>query len=151
MIEMIRDPMTHLLRNAIDHGIESSADRVQAGKPSMGLLSIAARQSGNKIVIAISDDGRGLNQDRIAAKAVANGLISEADSQRLSREDILQLIFAPGLSTAGTVSSISWRGVGHEVVRENTERIGGTVRVPSPTGAGTMFYTRISLPSRPIP
>jgi len=145
MIEMIRDPMTHLLRNAIDHGIESSADRVQAGKPSMGLLSIAARQSGNKIVIAISDDGRGLDQDRIAAKAVANGLISEADSQQMSREEILQLIFAPGLSTAETVSSISGRGVGLDVVHENIERIGGSVRVTSTPGAGTIFYLRIPL------
>lgn len=145
MIEMIRDPMTHLLRNAIDHGIESAADREQAGKPVAGLLSIAARQSGNKIIIAISDDGQGLNEARIAAKAVANGLIGEAESQQMSREEILQLIFAPGLSTADRVSAISGRGVGLDVVRENIERIGGSVRVTSTPGAGTIFYLRIPL------
>src|SRR3546814_6633193 len=120
MIEMIRDPMTHILRNAIDHGIESAADRARAGKPVAGLLSIAARQSGNKIIIAISDDGCGLNEDRIAAKAIANGLIGETESQSMSREETLQLIFAPGLSTAETVSAISGRGVGLDVVRENS-------------------------------
>lgn len=145
MIEMIRDPMTHILRNAIDHGIESSADRARAGKPAAGLLSIAARQSGNKIIIAISDDGCGLHEARIAAKAVANGLIGEAECQGMSREEILQLIFAPGLSTAESVSAISGRGVGLDVVRENIERIGGSVRVTSTPGAGTIFYLRIPL------
>src|SRR3546814_515885 len=134
-----------MVRKAIDDGIESAAGRAVPGKRVAGLLSIAARQSGNKIIVAISDDGCGLNEDRIAARAVANGLIGEAECQSMSREEILQLIFAPGLSTAETVSAISGRGVGLDAVRENIERIGGSVRVTSTPGAGTIFYLRIPL------
>ncbi|MFZ9395632.1 MAG: chemotaxis protein CheA [Erythrobacter sp.] len=109
MIEMIRDPMTHIIRNAIDHGFETPAQRLKAGKREIGLLSIAARQSGNTIAIVVSDDGKGLDQSRIGARAVANGLISASELQQMSRSEILQLVFAPGLSTAEQVSSVSGR------------------------------------------
>jgi two-component system chemotaxis sensor kinase CheA len=145
MIEMIRDPMTHLVRNAIDHGIEPAAVRAKAGKPEQGILGISARQSGNKISIVVSDDGSGLDEEKIASKAVANGLITKADREEMSREEILQLIFAPGLSTADKVSSISGRGVGLDVVRENIEKIGGNIKVTSTPGVGTLFYLQIPL------
>lgn len=145
MIEMIRDPMTHIVRNAIDHGFESPAERLKAGKREIGLLSIAARQSGNTIAIVVSDDGKGLDQARIGAKAVSNGLISAAELQQMSRAEILQLVFAPGLSTAEQVSSVSGRGVGLDVVRANLEKVGGSIGVASTPGQGTVFTLQIPL------
>ncbi|WFL78179.1 chemotaxis protein CheA [Altererythrobacter arenosus] len=145
MVEMIRDPMIHIIRNAIDHGIEPPAERLKAGKREMGILGIAARQSGNKISIVISDDGRGLDEKKIAAKAVAVGLLSAEERERASRDEILQFIFEPGLSTAETVSAVSGRGVGLDVVRENLEKIGGSIRVSTNEGEGTYFYLQIPL------
>lgn len=145
MVEMIRDPLTHIVRNALDHGIEPPSDRLKAGKRETGLLSIAARQSGNKISIVVTDDGRGLSAEKIAEKAVENGIIDEAALSSMSREDILQLVFEPGLSTAATVSSVSGRGVGLDVVRENLERVGGTIRVTSTPGQGSLFYLTLPL------
>ncbi len=145
MIEMIRDPLTHIIRNAIDHGIETPSERLKNGKREIGLLSIAARQSGNKISLVISDDGRGLDEAKIAEKAVANGIISKADCDALNREEILQLVFEPGLSTAEKVSSISGRGVGLDVVRDNLEKVGGSIRVASTPGKGSLFYLQIPL------
>lgn len=145
MIEMIRDPMTHIIRNAIDHGFESPAERRKAGKREIGLLAIAARQSGNTISITVSDDGKGLDQARIGAKAVSSGLIGAADLPPMSRAEILQLVFAPGLSTAEQVSSVSGRGVGLDVVRANLEKVGGTIAVSSTPGHGTVFTLQIPL------
>ena len=145
MIETIRDPITHIIRNAIDHGFETPSARLAGGKREIGLLSISARQSGNTISIVISDDGRGLDIDHIAEKAVAIGLISESDSNRMSREKILQLIFEPGFSTAEEVSNVSGRGVGLDVVRDNLERVGGSIAVTSTTGVGTLFTLQIPL------
>ncbi|MBE5074546.1 chemotaxis protein CheA [Erythrobacteraceae bacterium E2-1 Yellow Sea] len=145
MIEMIRDPMTHIIRNAIDHGIEKPADRLKAGKREIGLLAINTRQAGNKISIVVSDDGRGLDESRIGAKAVANGLITADQLERMSREEILQLVFAPGLSTAEQVSSVSGRGVGLDVVRDNLEKVGGSIRVTSTSGTGSLFFLTIPL------
>ncbi|MEM7687391.1 MAG: chemotaxis protein CheA [Pseudomonadota bacterium] len=145
MIEMVRDPLTHLIRNAIDHGIEAPHDRLANGKREAGTLSITARQSGNKISIVITDDGRGVDEKVIAAKAVATGLITQEQSESFGREKILQLIFEPGFSTAAEVSAISGRGVGLDVVRENLERVGGSIRVTSTTGTGTLFYLQIPL------
>ncbi len=145
MIEMIRDPMVHLIRNAIDHGIEGVSERLGVGKREIGLLSISARQSGNKISVIVSDDGRGLNPAKIGAKAVANGLITQAELEAMSAEQVQQLIFSPGLSTAEAVSSVSGRGVGLDVVRDNLARIGGTIQVSSAEGAGTTFHLRIPL------
>jgi len=145
MIEMIRDPMTHIIRNAIDHGIEPPSDRLKAGKREIGILSIAARQSGDKIWIVVGDDGRGLNEEKIGAKAVTNGLITEAQRAAMSREEIMQLIFEPGLSTADEVNAISGRGVGMDVVRANLVKIGGTISVGSTPGEGTLFTLKIPL------
>ncbi|WP_296722089.1 chemotaxis protein CheA [Erythrobacter sp.] len=145
MIETIRDPLTHLIRNAIDHGIEPPSARLAGGKREIGLIAIAARQSGNTIGIVISDDGRGLDEERIAAKAIANGLISAAERAAMSRDKILNLIFEPGLSTAETVSNVSGRGVGLDVVRQNLEKVGGSIKVSSQPGEGTHFTMQIPL------
>ncbi len=145
MIETIRDPLTHIIRNAIDHGIEGPSARLAASKREIGLLAIAARQSGNTISILISDDGRGLAEERIAAKAVATGLITAAERAAMSRERILNLIFEPGFSTAETVSNVSGRGVGLDVVRQNLEKVGGSIRVTSTPGKGTAFTLHIPL------
>ena len=145
MIEMIRDPLTHIIRNSIDHGIEEPAIRVEAGKVEFGFLSITARQAGNMISVVVSDDGRGLAQDKIAAKAVATGLIAESEMAEMDRDDILELIFQPGFSTAETVSSVSGRGVGLDVVRQNLERVGGSISVQSTQGVGTQLTLQIPL------
>ena len=145
MIETIRDPLTHIIRNAIDHGIEPPSARLTNGKREIGLLAIAARQSGNTIAIVISDDGHGLDEDRIAAKAIATGLITAAERSAMSRDKILNLIFEPGFSTAEVVSNVSGRGVGLDVVRQNLEKVGGSIKVSSQPGHGTLFTLQIPL------
>ena len=145
MIETIRDPVTHLIRNAIDHGIETPAQRRAAGKREIGLLTLSAHQSGNTIAIVVSDDGRGLDEEKIAAKAQATGLVTPAERAALTREKILQLIFKPGFSTADSVSNVSGRGVGLDVVRQNLEKVGGSIAVSSQPGVGTLFTLQIPL------
>ncbi|MBL8656229.1 MAG: chemotaxis protein CheA [Altererythrobacter sp.] len=145
MIEMVRDPLTHIIRNAIDHGLESPAERVRAGKREIGLLRFAARQSGNRISLVITDDGRGVAGDRLAAKAVAAGLCSEAEAGRMSERQKLLLMFEPGLSTADAVSAVSGRGVGMDVVRANIEKVGGSIDVTSRPGEGTSFHLQLPL------
>ncbi|MXO89368.1 chemotaxis protein CheA [Altererythrobacter aquaemixtae] len=145
MIEVIRDPVTHLIRNAIDHGIEKPSVRLAAGKREIGMLAISARQSGNRIMIVISDDGAGLDTAAIGKKAVSSSLISQAELDAMSHDAITSLIFEPGFSTADQVSEISGRGVGMDVVRANIEKIGGSIKVSSNPGEGTMFYLQIPL------
>lgn len=145
MIETIRDPLTHIIRNAIDHGIETPHARLEQGKREIGLLAIAARQSGNTISIVLADDGRGLDEERIAAKAVATGLVTAAERAAMPRDKILNLIFEPGFSTAETVSNVSGRGVGLDVVRQNLEKVGGSIKVASVPGEGTTFTLQIPL------
>lgn len=145
MIETIRDPLTHIIRNAIDHGIEPPSARLALGKREIGLLAIAARQSGNTISIVISDDGRGLGEERIAAKAIATGLITAAECSAMPHDKIVNLIFEPGFSTAETVSNVSGRGVGLDVVRQNLEKVGGSIKVTSQPGHGTLFSLQIPL------
>ena len=145
MIEMIRDPVTHIIRNAIDHGIETPSDRLANGKREIGILSIAARQSGNTISIVISDDGRGLDEEKIAAKALSTGLIKPNERAQMTREKIFQLIFEPGFSTADAVSNVSGRGVGLDVVRDNLQKVGGSIKVSSTHGVGTLFTLQIPL------
>ncbi|MEO1729561.1 MAG: chemotaxis protein CheA [Pseudomonadota bacterium] len=151
MIEMVRDPLTHIIRNAIDHGIETPHDRMAQGKRETALLSIAARQSGNTISIVVSDDGRGIDEERIAAKAISTGLITASERASMDREKILQLIFEPGFSTAEEVSSVSGRGVGLDVVRQNLEKVGGSIKVSSTIGVGTLFTLQIPLTLSIIP
>src|SRR4051794_16017934 len=151
MIEMIRDPLTHIVRNAVDHGIELPADRLKAGKREIGILSVSARQSGNQILIDIHDDGRGIDGRKLVDKAVASGLLDKAAADALSPRDQLALIFEAGLSTAKQVTAISGRGVGMDVVRSNIERIGGIVEVDSRLGEGTRMTLRVPLTLTIIP
>lgn len=145
MIEMIRDPLTHIIRNAIDHGLESPAERRAAGKSDAGLLRFSARQSGNQILLTVTDDGRGIATDRLEAKAIEAKLYSAAEMARLSERDKLRLIFEPGLSTAETVSAVSGRGVGMDVVRANLEKVGGSIDVSSDPGEGSSIYLQLPL------
>jgi two-component system chemotaxis sensor kinase CheA len=141
LIERIIDPLTHLVRNSLDHGIELPADRVAAGKPAEGRLTLSAQHLGGNIVIEVSDDGRGLNREKILAKAAQSGIVLPENAPD---EEVWQLIFAPGLSTAETVTAISGRGVGMDVVRRNIQDMGGHVQLLSSRGKGTI--TRIVLP-----
>jgi two-component system chemotaxis sensor kinase CheA len=151
MIEMIRDPLTHIIRNAVDHGIEKPAERLKAGKREIGLLCVSARQSGNQILIDIQDDGRGIDGKALVEKAVAAGMLDKADAAQLGRREQLALIFEAGFSTARAVTAISGRGVGMDVVRSNVERIGGIVEVDSTPGKGTRMTLRVPLTLTIIP
>ncbi len=151
MIEMIRDPLTHIVRNAVDHGIETPAERLKAGKREIGIMAVSARQSGNQILIDISDDGRGIDGKRLVDKAVGAGLVTAAEAAQLSRREQLALIFEAGLSTAREVTAISGRGVGMDVVRSNVERIGGIVEVDSTPSEGTRMTLRVPLTLTIIP
>jgi len=142
VVERIGEPLTHLIRNAVDHGIEGPADRTAAGKPEEGLLRVSAEQRSGRIVITVADDGRGIDRARVRAKAVERGIV--APDANLSEEDIDNLIFAPGFSTAEKVSNISGRGVGMDVVRRNVQALGGRIGVTSRFGSGTSFT--LSLP-----
>jgi two-component system chemotaxis sensor kinase CheA len=145
VIELIRDPLTHMIRNSADHGLEAPADRRAAGKPEKGLIRLGARHESGHIVIELSDDGRGLNIGRIKDAALARGLASEAQLEKMSDAQIQRFIFAPGFSTAQTVTSVSGRGIGMDVVRANIDQIGGTIDVKSEPGAGTGFTIKIPL------
>jgi two-component system chemotaxis sensor kinase CheA len=151
MVEMIRDPLTHIIRNAIDHGIETPSQRIAAGKREIGTLHISARQSGNRIMLAIADDGRGIDGERLVAKAVAAGAISQADGEGLDQAGRHALIFEPGLSTAAQVTAVSGRGVGMDVVRANIERVGGSIEVTSQLGEGTRIVLSLPLTLSIIP
>ncbi len=143
VIEKIVDPLVHLVRNGIDHGIEPPAARAAAGKPATGTLSLNAYHKGGNIVIEVADDGQGLNREKILAKAIARGLV-RADAQ-LAPEQIDELVFLPGFSTADNVSDVSGRGVGMDVVRRNIQALGGTVEIFSEPGAGSRFTIRLPL------
>ncbi|MEO0464739.1 MAG: chemotaxis protein CheA [Pseudomonadota bacterium] len=143
VIERLSEPMTHLIRNAVDHGIEPPEERQAAGKDPEGTLTLAAEQKAGRIVIQISDDGRGINREKVLAKAIRNGLISE--DAELSDDEINQLVFAPGFSTAAAVSNISGRGVGMDVVRQNVKDLGGRITIESAQNKGTTFTLALPL------
>ena len=145
MIELIRDPLLHILRNAVDHGIELPADRLAAGKREAGMLTVSARQTGNTIHIGIMDDGRGIDCDALADKAVEAGIVTPEKVAEMSRTEKIELIFEPGLSTAHRVTAISGRGVGMDVVRSNIEKFGGTLEIESLPGEGTRFLICVPL------
>ncbi|MFN4175360.1 chemotaxis protein CheW [Phenylobacterium sp.] len=145
VLELIKDPLTHMIRNAADHGLETPAERRAAGKPDTGRITLQARHEGGAIVIEVSDDGRGLPADKIRAKAVSSGLVTPAQAEQMSDADARELIFLPGFSTASQVTSVSGRGVGMDVVRTNIEKIGGAIDLNSVEGAGTRFTIRIPL------
>lgn len=141
----VGDPLVHLVRNAIDHGIETPAERQAKGKPGEGQLTIAASQEGNSIVIRINDDGRGIQVEKIKAKALAKGLISETELAAMEHREILNLIFLPGFSTAEQVTDVSGRGVGMDVVRTNIRKINGTVDLESEVGKGSQIIIKLPL------
>ena len=145
VIEEIGDPMVHIIRNAIDHGLEMPDERIAAGKSERATISISAAQKGNQIVIEVADDGRGINLDRVKRKAVEKRLISEEEASRLSDEAATNLIFLPGFSTAEQTTELSGRGVGMDVVKTNISKLNGTVEVTTARGVGSTFTIRIPL------
>lgn len=145
VIEEIGDPLIHLLRNAIDHGIEPPDVRQQAGKPSKGTVKLRASHQENQIVITIEDDGKGINTEKIVQKAIVNGIITEEKAERISPKEAINLMFAPGISTAESVSNVSGRGVGMDIVRNHIEKINGLVDIDTKVGEGTKFTIRLPL------
>ncbi|WP_430397330.1 chemotaxis protein CheA [Ferrovibrio sp.] len=143
VIEQLGDPLTHMIRNSCDHGIETPDDRVAVGKPPEGVIHVSADQRGGRIVIEISDDGRGINRDKVMRKAIEKKLV--APDAVLSNEEIDNLIFLPGFSTADQVSNISGRGVGMDVVRQNIQSLGGRVHIQSRPGQGSSFILTLPL------
>jgi two-component system chemotaxis sensor kinase CheA len=151
IIEAIKDPLTHMVRNSVDHGVELPDQRVAAGKPAEGRILLRARHDGGQVVVEIDDDGRGIDPARIRAKAVEKAVITAEQAARMSDREAVNLIFAPGFSTAEQVTSISGRGVGMDVVRTNIERIGGSVDVLSRPGLGATVQVKIPLTLAIIP
>ena len=151
LLEAIKDPLTHAVRNSLDHGIEPPEVREAAGKDPEGTLKLRAVQEGSHVVIEVSDDGAGIAVEKVRSKAIERGLITAERAAQLGERELLQLIFLPGFSTAGAVTSVSGRGVGMDVVRTNVEKIGGKVEVDSRTGKGTTLRLRIPLTLAIIP
>jgi two-component system, chemotaxis family, sensor kinase CheA len=151
LIEAIKDPLTHIVRNSVDHGIEKPDVRVAAGKPAEGILLLKAFHEGGQVVIEISDDGGGINTKRVVDKALEKGLITTEIASKMSERDKVNLIFAPGFSTAEKVTNISGRGVGMDVVKTNIERIGGNVEVINRPGQGSTMRIKIPLTLAIIP
>ena len=145
IIEELNDPLIHLMRNACDHGIEPPADRRAAGKPAKGTVTVRAEHEGNHIVISVSDDGRGMDPERLKAKAIEKGMITEAQARELSRADAFNLVFAPGFSTAAKVTNVSGRGVGMDVVRTNITKLKGIIEIESEVGKGSKFIVKLPL------
>jgi two-component system chemotaxis sensor kinase CheA len=145
VLDLIKDPLTHMVRNSADHGLETPAERTASGKPEQGTIRLSAYHEGGHIIICIADNGRGLNTERIKAKALQNGLVSEADLEKMTEAQIHKFIFAPGFSTAAAVTSVSGRGVGMDVVRTNIDQIGGTIDIKSVAGEGSSVTIKIPL------
>ena len=144
LLDAIAEPLTHLVRNAIGHGIESAEDRTRGGKPTQGTIRLEAYHQGNQVIVEISDDGRGIDAQKVKARAIERGLLKQEDAGRLSEADILDFIFRPGFSTADEITEISGRGVGLDVVQSVLHRLKGTVHVVSHAGQGSTF--RLQLP-----
>lgn len=151
MVETVVDPLTHIVRNSISHGIETPDQRREAGKPEIGRLRVSASQSGSQIVIEVADDGRGVDVDAVVARVLAGGLMTAQDIARMSDQEKLALIFLPGLTTASEVTAVSGRGVGMDVVRANVERIGGVIALESAPGQGLTVTLRVPLTLTIIP
>jgi two-component system chemotaxis sensor kinase CheA len=143
MVDEIYNPIVHMIRNSVDHGIEMPGERVKLGKPEQGLIRLKAYHRGGNIIIEISDDGRGLGKEKILEKAIKNGIINSADS--LTDQDIFRLIFLPGLSTAKAVTDVSGRGVGMDVVKQAVEKLRGKIEIESLYGNGTTFMVSFPL------
>ena len=151
LLEAVKDPLTHLVRNSVDHGLERPEERVAAGKPAEGVLTLRAYHEGGQVVVEVSDDGAGIDPERMRAKALERGLRTEAQLAEMSPNDLLQLVFLPGFSTAAAVTNVSGRGVGMDVVRTNIEAIGGAIELESVLGRGTTCRLRIPLTLAIVP
>lgn len=151
LIEAMKDPITHLVRNSVDHGIELPEDRVAAGKPAEGVLLLRAFHEGGQVHIEISDDGGGIKAERIKNKAIENGVVTADQASRMSDQEICKMIFLPGLSTAEEVTNISGRGVGMDVVKTNIEKISGVIDLDTEVGRGTIFKIRVPLTLAIVP
>ncbi|WP_207456925.1 chemotaxis protein CheW [Azospirillum sp. SYSU D00513] len=145
VLELIKDPLTHMVRNSADHGLETPADRLRSGKSETGRITLNAYHEGGHIIIEIQDDGRGLAIDKIKAKAIQNGLATEGELAGMSDQQIIQFIMKPGFSTAAAITNVSGRGVGMDVVKTNIEKIGGTIEIKSVFGRGSTFVIKIPL------
>jgi two-component system, chemotaxis family, sensor kinase CheA len=145
VLDLIKDPLTHMVRNSADHGLETLAERAAAGKPEQGTIRLSAYHEGGHIIICIADNGRGLDTEKIKTKALANGLVSEAELEKMTEAQIHKFIFAPGFSTAAQITSVSGRGVGMDVVRTNIDQIGGTIDIKSVAGEGCSVTIKIPL------
>jgi two-component system, chemotaxis family, sensor kinase CheA len=145
ILDMLAEPLAHLVRNSVDHGIEPPAERINAGKPAQGTVRLNAYHQGNQIVIEVEDDGRGIDRDKLVAKALERGVLTPADAALLSEQELLNLVFQPGLSTAEQVTAISGRGVGMDVVKTVLERLKGTVSIRTAAGKGTTFALKVPL------
>jgi two-component system chemotaxis sensor kinase CheA len=144
LLEAIKDPLTHIVRNSVDHGIETAAQRAAAGKSEVGRLTLRAFHEGGQVVVEVNDDGAGIDQQRVADKAIERGIVTVEQLRQMSEREILGLVFQPGFSTASAVTNVSGRGVGMDVVKTNLEKIGGSVEVDSTPGRGTT--TRLTIP-----
>ena len=151
LIEAVKDPLTHIVRNSCDHGIEIPADRVANGKPETGTLTINAYHEGGQVIVEISDDGRGLSRERLLKKAIEKGIVTAEKASEMKDRDVHALIFAPGFSTAEKVTNVSGRGVGMDVVKSNIEKIGGLVEISSEEGSGTQITLKIPLTLAIVP
>ncbi|HRQ81918.1 MAG TPA: chemotaxis protein CheW, partial [Azospirillaceae bacterium] len=145
VLELIKDPLTHMVRNSADHGLELPAERVKAGKSETGRVTLNAYHEGGHIIIEIQDDGKGLAIDKIKQKAIQNGMATEAELMMMSDQQIVQFIMKPGFSTAAKVTNVSGRGVGMDVVKTNIEKIGGTIEIKTSQGKGSVFVIKIPL------
>lgn len=145
VIDEIGDPMVHIIRNCVDHGIETIEDRKKAGKPEKGLVKISAYQEGSGVIIEVTDDGKGINADKVRSKALANGVITEEESAAMSDEEVVNLIFLPGFSMAEKVTDVSGRGVGMDAVKTKVESLGGQFDVSTEVGVGTRVFVRLPL------
>jgi two-component system chemotaxis sensor kinase CheA len=151
LLETVKDPLTHIVRNSCDHGIETLEERRTAGKNETGVIHINSFHEGGQVIIEITDDGKGLHRDRLLKKAIEKGLITQERGANMSDREVLHLIFAPGFSTAAKVTNVSGRGVGMDVVRTNIEKIGGTVEIESQAGRGTTMRLKIPLTLAIVP
>jgi two-component system chemotaxis sensor kinase CheA len=145
IVEELNDPLVHMVRNAIDHGIESPEERTKQGKPQQGIVVVNAERDGNYILITMEDDGRGIDAEQIKKKAIEKGLISEAQIKEMSTSDILNLIFIPGFSTKQEITNVSGRGVGMDVVKTNIAKLKGIVEIASEFGKGTIITLKVPL------
>ncbi|MDQ1913329.1 chemotaxis protein CheA [Paenibacillus sp. GD4] len=145
VVDEIGDPLVHLLRNAVDHGLEPTADRISAGKPEVGTIYLRAYHSGNHVFIEVEEDGRGVNRDKVLAGAIKKGVVTQEQAARMTDEEVYMLLFASGFSTADKISDISGRGVGLDVVKTKIESLGGAIHVSSKLGFGSKFSVQLPL------